>query len=185
MKKFFVTALVLLAFGLSANSQDFKPFRVDGGVGYGLPFNEGLEGGVIFYLEPKYEVVPQIAVGLRWEGTLFAGAKIEGTESSASAKLSSGFLATGDYYFTNDSFRPFGGIGLGLYSITGASSTVSIGGMTETVEIAGSTNFAAMARVGFDYSHFRVTASYNMAFAEEMFHYISFTVGFYIGGGKN
>jgi len=176
MKKLFVVSLVLLAFSLSASAQDFKPFRVDGGIGYGIPFNEGLDGGILFYLEPKYEVIPQLSVGIRWEGAFFGG----GSDEGVSIKMSSGYLATGDYYFNNNSFRPFVGAGLGVFASGGAS--VNVG--TETIKVDGSTNFATMVRAGFDISHFRLTASYNLAFDEDTLNFLAITVGFYIGGGK-
>jgi len=176
MKKFFLVPLFVLALSLSANSQDFKPFRLDAGAGYGIPFPEGLNGGLLFYVEPKYEIAPQISVGIRWEGSLFGGA-----EEGVSIKLSAGYMATGDYYFNNESFRPFVGIGAGVFAVGG----MDIEEEGETIKGEGATNFAAMARVGFDYSHFRLTASYNHAFTEgKAFNFIALTVGFYIGGGK-
>jgi hypothetical protein len=175
MKKLLLVAVACCGVVLSAQAQDFKPFRVDGGVGYGIPFNDGLNGGVLFYAEPKYEIIPQVAVGLRWEGALFAG---EG--EGVSVSLSSAYYATGEYYLTNNKFRPFVGIGLGAYSIGGLSMTVG----DQEIKGESETSFGVLARVGFDISHFRLAVSYNAAFTEETFHYVAATVGFYIGGGK-
>jgi outer membrane protein X len=180
MKKLLFVAVLFCGVALSAQSQEFKPFRVDAGIGYGLPFWDGLDGGIQFYIEPKYEIAPQIAVGIRWEGSLFAGAEENG--ESVDVKLSSSYLLTGDYYFTNNTFRPFVGIGLGLYSIEGA--TVE----NETVESSeGKNNFGALVRAGFDVSHFRFSVSYNYGgkMGDETFHFVGATVGFYIGGGRN
>jgi outer membrane protein X len=178
MKKFLFLSVLLLGVAFTVQSQDFKPFRVDGGLGYGIPFGNAYDGGVLFYLEPKYEIASQIAVGLRWEGTLFAGAAVDG--ESASASLSSGYLATGDYYFNNNKFRPFAGIGLGLHRIAGVSID------DESIEGEGKTNFGGLVRAGFDVSHFRFTLSYNYAgkIGNETHHYLGVTAGFYIGGGK-
>jgi outer membrane protein X len=172
MKKLLLSAALLCGIALSVQAQDFKPFRVDGGVGYGLPFTEGLDGGVLFYLEPKYEVIPQLSVGIRWEGSLFAG---EGLD----AKLSSAYMATGDYFFTNNKFRPFAGLGLGAYSIANAD-------FGSNGELKSKSNFGALLRAGFDVSHFRLALAYNYGgkIGEETFHFFSATVGFYIGGGK-
>ncbi|GHT18190.1 hypothetical protein AGMMS4956_21650 [Bacteroidia bacterium] len=144
-------------------------------MGYAVPFADGYDAGLLFYLEPKYEVVPQIAVGLRWEGALFAGA----TEG-VSVSMSSGYYATGDYYFTNSRFRPFAGVGLGAYSTGSASVTIN----DQTIKGDKETTFGALIRAGFDVSHFRLSASYNLATTKEMFHFVSISLGFYIGGGK-
>ena len=179
MKKLFVVFLFLVGLCISATAQDFKPLRLDGGLGLGIPFTKGFDAGVLFYLEPKYEIVPrQIAVGVRWEGSLFAGKNAEG--SSFSAKTSFGYMATGDYYFGNKSFRPFAGLGLGAFKVNaGEASTDNTG------KVNFGTNFATMLRTGFDLSHFRLTASYNHAFAKGgAFNFFGITAGFYIGGGK-
>ncbi|MDR1347376.1 MAG: hypothetical protein LBJ63_02950 [Prevotellaceae bacterium] len=186
MKKFLFIAVLFCGVALSAQSQEFKPFRVDMGLGYGLPFSDGLKGGVQFYLEPKYEIAPQIAVGFRWEGSLFAGDDVEG--QSVDVKLSSAFMATGDYYFNNNKFRPFVGLGLGLYSIGGASVDVAVEDVpVATVEAEGKNNFGALIRAGFDVSHFRFALSYTYGgkMGDETFHFLGVTIGFYLGGGKN
>jgi outer membrane protein X len=179
MKKLLLAVALFCGVALSAQAQEFTPFRVDGGVGYGLPFNDGLDGGVLFYLEPKYEVIPQISVGIRWEGALFAGAG-----EGVSVSLSSAYMATGDYFFNNNKFRPFVGLGLGAYSIGGTS--VKDDQTNLTIEVDGKTNFGALLRAGFDVSHFRLAVAYNYGgnVGDETFHFFSATVGFYIGGGK-
>jgi outer membrane protein X len=178
MKKLLLSVALFCGVALSVQAQDFTPFRVDGGVGYGLPFNDGLDGGVLFYLEPKYEVIPQLSVGIRWEGALFAGAN-----EGVSVNLSSAYLATGDYFFTNNKFRPFVGLGLGAYSVGGGSIDLGNG---QTSDVDGETNFGALLRAGFDVSHFRLALAYNYGgkAGEETFHFFSATIGFYIGGGK-
>jgi outer membrane protein X len=177
MKKLFFSIVLLCGVALTAQAQEFTPFRVDGGAGYGVPFTDGVDGGVLFYLEPKYEVIPQLSVGIRWEGALFASAS-----EGVSVKLSSAYMATGDYFFNNNKFRPFVGLGLGAYSIGGAE--IEING--QTLESDGDTNFGALLRAGFDVSHFRLALAYNYGgkSGDETFHFFSATVGFYIGGGK-
>ncbi|MDR2562963.1 MAG: hypothetical protein LBC98_03370, partial [Prevotellaceae bacterium] len=112
MKRLFIAIALICGVAVSAQAQDFKPFRVDGGVGYGIPLSDGMDGGVLLYLEPKYAVTDKISAGLRWEGSLFAAAT-EG-DMKASVQLNSAIMATGDYYFNSNKFRPFAGLGLGL-----------------------------------------------------------------------
>jgi outer membrane protein X len=177
MKKLLLAIVLFCGVSLYAQAQEFTPFRVDAGAGYGIPFNEGLDGGVLFFVEPKYEVIPQVSVGVRWEGALFAS----GTEG-VSISLSSAYMATGDYFFTNNKFRPFAGLGLGAYMIGGASVEIA----NQTVKTDGTTNFGAMVRAGFDVSHFRLALSYNYGgnVGDETFHFFGATVGCYFGGGK-
>jgi len=174
MKKLFLISFSVMALCFSAMAQDFRPFRVDAGLGYSIPFNDGFNGGILFYLEPKYEVIPQVSVGLRWEGALFGGGNAEGV----SIAMSSGYLLTGDYHFNNNRFRPFAGIGLGGFARGGVSASDT------DFDVDAGTSFATMLRAGIDVSHFRLAASYNMAFGDEMFHHFAITVGFYIGGGR-
>ena len=181
---------IILVFGflcclnvVMAQGYEFKPFRFDAGIGYGIPFEKNLDGGVSFYLEPKYAISNQIALGLRWEGAVFVGVHDNG--ESGDAKLNSNYLLTGDYYLNNNTFRPFVGAGLGFYSIAGAS------GLTAdtdpgTLDLSAKTNFGAMLRAGFDVSHFRFTLSYNYGgkAGDETHQYLGISAGFYIGGGK-
>jgi len=191
MKKIFVV-LALLAGSMSfvmAQDVEFKPFRVDAGVGYAIPFTEGLDGGVSMYLEPKYEIVPQIALGLRWEGAFLAGASDDELGIKGKVQLNSSYLLTGDYYLNNNKFRPFVGLGLGFYQIAGASADLSFDledfGSVDA-GVADKTNFGGMLRAGFDASHFRLTVSYNYGgkVFDETYSYLGISLGFYIGGGK-
>ena len=180
-------------------AQEYKPFRVDLGVGWGA--------GPILNIEPKYAVSPRLNVGLRFE---FAqnrrfydqyryspyGYDPYGNpiyydpygnpvsydpyyypyydryynESVVSC------LATVDYHLTQNKFRPFIGGGLGLcinrrnrYFYRNQSN-LSIGGVM---------------RAGFDVSHFRFAVSYNFVDKQEFnSNYFGLTIGAYIGGGR-
>jgi opacity protein-like surface antigen len=181
MKKFLFAAVLLFGVAFAAQSQEYKPFRVDGGLGYGIPFGDAYEGGVLFYVEPKYALNDKIAVGLRWEGALFGGAG-----EGVSIGLSSGYLATGDYYFITNKFRPFVGLGLGAHKIGAATFDVQGEDVALAGEVEGKTNFGGLVRAGFDFVHLRFALSYNYAgkIGTETHHYLGITVGFYIGGGK-
>jgi hypothetical protein len=185
MRNFLLMAVLFCSVTLTAQSQEFYPFRVDGGLGYGSPFGKNYDGGLTFYVEPKYAVLDKLAVGIRWEGSLFIG--ITGAERSARANLSSGYLATGDYYFLNSTFRPFAGIGLGVHSIAGVSASVDVDNPNAEVSgVESKTNFGGLIRAGADFAHMRLTLSYNYAgkIGNETHHYWGISFGFYIGGGR-
>ena len=193
MKKLFVVVILFCSI-LTVHAEEFKAFRVDLGLGYAI--SEDGEG-VILSFEPKYAVIPQLALGFRIE----AAAMVQGVynytsegvflkDDNASAKLNGSYLLTGDYYFTNKKFRPFGGLGLGIYSLYGAE----INGATEELgAVEGKNNFGFMLRAGFDVSHFRLSIEYNIAGKVKYevsnadlstsFNYLGIKANVYFGGG--
>jgi outer membrane protein X len=172
MKKSLLIIVTCLGVALSVHAQEgFSPFRIDIGMGYAKPINTDLKGGLMAYIEPKYEIVPRFSVGVRWEVDKFAVAG-----KDASIKLSSSSMVTGDYFLSNSRFRPFIGVGCGAYIRGG----ITVNGDLEK----GETRFGALARTGFDLSHIRVTVSYNRTFTKDPFQYVAASIGLYIGGGK-
>jgi outer membrane protein W len=160
---------LILALGLFAtavNAQDkkegteFKPFKVDVSLGYAIPGGSGAKGGLLFVVEPKYAVIPNLSVGLRIEAAVMArGVETSGSTTSGDidVKASGSYLATGDYYLSNNySFRPFVGAGLGIYTIAAASAN------STTTSAGGGSKFGEMVRAGFEASHFRLGLEYNI-----------------------
>lgn len=151
----------MLSFSAIAQSEsELKPFKVDVSLGYAIPGGSGAKGGVLFAVEPKYAVVSNIAVGLRMEAAViarFSGYDAEGNVNEASVKAAGSYLLTGDYYFSdNYSFRPFGGVGAGIFSLASAEITSTQEGVS-----AGS-KFGGMIRGGFEMKHFRLGVEYNL-----------------------
>ena len=181
---------------LTINAEEFRPFRVDLGLGYAIP-KDG--GGVVLSFEPKYAVIPNISVGLRCE----AAAMVQGVytyngeayikDDNASAKLNGSYLLTGDYYFTDNKFRPYGGLGLGIYSLNGAEVSGVSGTVVSGGAVANKNNFGFMLRAGFDVSHFRLSIEYNIAGKvkydvantdlSSSYNYLGIKANVYIGGG--
>lgn len=167
MKNFLVILSVSSILSMSANAQDkseptsdLKPFKVDVSVGYAIPGGEGAKGGILFAVEPKYAVIPNLAVGLRMEAAIvarFNGYDENGDAMNASVKGAASYLATGDYYFTNNyAFRPFVGGGAGIFSIASVEVNSTSG------EISGGSKFGGMTRAGIEASHFRFGIEYNI-----------------------
>lgn len=151
--------ITILSFSSSAQDQ-LKPFKVDVSVGYAIPGGDGAKGGVLFAVEPKYAVIPNLAVGLRMEAAIvarFGGYDANGNVNDISVKGAGSYLLTGDYYFRdNYSFRPFGGVGLGAFSIASVEATSTTGA------VSGGTKFGGMLRAGFEAGHFRMGVEYNL-----------------------
>jgi hypothetical protein len=186
MKRLFVVIALVFAANL-AQAQEFKPFQLYLGVGYTVP--EG-GGGVLFDFEPAYRISDEIAAGFRFESA--AMARVVGdTEASISGVGS--YTLNGKYYLSNGSFRPYAGLGFGLYSLASVSGN-SNGG----TGVAAETKFGFYPRLGFDWGHFNINLDYNIIPATEAEDingngqtyeiknsYIGIRIGAFIFGGRN
>ncbi len=192
MKKIIlVVAIFFVAIAVNAQTENeriFKPFKVDVSVGYALPLggSASTKAGVLFVVEPKYAVAEQFAVGLRLEVAAMArGTVIGGTEFEGQVQGNASYLATGDYYFSNNKFRPFVGAGAGLYKI-GSAGFNSADSIIQT-EVPTANKFGFMFRGGFEVGHLRLGIEYN-AIGKSKFSennsYIGFKLGICIGGGR-
>ena len=164
MKKLFLILLAGTVVSFSATAQSeksLKPFKVDVSVGYAMPGGTGSKGGVLFVVEPKYALMSQLSVGLRMEAAViarFSGYQTDGTPSQVSVNAAASYLATGDYYFTdNYSFRPFAGAGAGIFSLASAQANSN-----ETTGVSSGKKFGGMIRGGIELSHFRLGVEYNI-----------------------
>lgn len=189
MKKLFF-AISLLLIGFNINAQDYKPFKVGLGLGYAAPSDGG--GGIAVYLEPGYRINDQILVGLRIESAVMA--KTVGTQE-ASAKATGSYTINGQYYFSNNKFRPFAGLGVGLF----ANADVEVSGSSGSASAGNGIGF--YPRVGFDFGHFNFIFDYNIVPPTDELEvsgstvslgddeiknsYMSIKIGVSIGGGSN
>ena len=97
MKKIILTAVAVFAFA-NGYSQKEGGFRVGLDLGYTVPSNGG--GGILFSIEPKYNIKDNMNVGLRF-GAAAMVRDIETNGSTNSAKISANgsYVGTYDYYF--------------------------------------------------------------------------------------
>ena len=193
-------ALLLIVFvvvGLSANAQEFKPFKVGLGLGYAIPADGG--GGIAVYLEPGYRISDVFLLNLRLESA--AMAKVVG-DQEASVSASGSYTLNGQYYLSNNDFRPFVGLGAGLFSNATVSVSVDVDGVgTVSADFDPSSSIGFYPRIGFDYGHFNFIFDYNLipATDEVEFNgttidlgddkiknsYMTIKMGVSIGGGRN
>ncbi|MBS1626811.1 MAG: hypothetical protein JSR09_04875 [Bacteroidetes bacterium] len=159
------------------SSKKFKAFKFDIGIGYATPSNgsSNAVGGFTFTLEPHYRLSDALAVGLRFEG---AALGFKDLSNNVTVSVLSSYCATGEYYFSNNGFRPFAGAGFGIF--TQQSVTVNSGSST-TVTTPGQSNFGFFPRLGFETGHFRMSGEYNSV---DNGGYIALKLGFFFGGGK-
>lgn len=158
-KTYLLLSLTIVCLSAIAQS-DLKPFKVDLSLGYAIPGGSGSKGGILFAVEPKYAVISRLSVGLRMEGAVvarFNGYDQNGDPIDASVKASASYLATADYYMSdNYSVRPFAGAGVGIFSLAGIESNSS----SDNVSVG--SKFGGMIRAGVELSHFRFGVEYNI-----------------------
>ncbi len=188
MKKVLLLVAVLVAGIASANAQseNYKAFKVDVGALYGIPSGDGYTGGVGFYIEPKYNLNDNIALGLKMEWAIMGADDVEGMEVSISAIGS--YQATADYYFGDSKVRPFVGLGAGIYSM-GTAEVSAVGAVEDDMmSVDYGSKFGFAPRVGVLMGHFRLGLEYNVITGIdsglESKNYLALKVGFEIGGGK-
>lgn len=205
MKKLSTVLFIMLFAAVAVNAQEFKKFRVGLGGGYAMPSGDGASGGVLFFFEPGYRVSDVILVNLRMEFAAMARG-LEGADGSADFDVSTSgsYTLNGQYYFSNNGFRPFVGVGFGTYSCKGASFSADLGGGNDiTFGASDATKFGFYPRVGFDAGHFQLSLDYNIVGAtketiagfdedgdpenfeiEQKNSYLGIRFGVTIGGGR-
>lgn len=179
-------AIILMAASFFANAQDltFKPFKVDVSLGYATPSSgEGAKGGALFVIEPKYAINDNISLGLRLESALMVRASEDDNQDiSGDVKASGSYLATADYYFNTNDFRPFVGVGAGLFQ----TATADLSTVTTEEDINAENKFGVAPRAGFEYKHLRFGIEYNIAGKTGNINnnYLGIKLGVLIGGGR-
>jgi outer membrane protein W len=211
MKKLFILFVFFAVLStVAVQAQNYKPFRVGLGLGYASPAGDGAKGGVLAYLEPSYRITDAIVVGLKAEAAvMFRGTTI--TQSgqtyagNGSVSAAGSYTLNGQYYFMDGGFRPYAGLGFGIYSLASASVSFAGNGQSQTSsqsEVAAASKFGFYPRVGFDAGHFTLNIEYNIvpksttslqvnnggsittATSETKNNYLGIRLGFFIGGGK-
>lgn len=193
MKRILTVILFVAAVAYTAQAQEFKKFKVGVGAGYAITSGTGAKGGALFYLEPAYRIQDELLVGLRFEGAGMVRGYAEDVETaSISASFSGSQGIFGQYYFGNETFRPFVGLGLGLNKVTTAAANFG----AETFVGVKESKFGFFPRVGFDAGHFTLSIDYNLIGASTLKgsqggelktknNYIGIRFGGFFGGGRN
>jgi len=192
MKKIFFAFLLMLAVVQVSQAQEEGKFRVGLEAGYTMPSGGG---GVLFAVEPKYNIADNMNIGIRFESAAMAkNVDVGPASAEASLTASVSYSGTFDYYFNSgsSSFAPFFGAGVGY------SSLGSIGFDIDDVEdVEGDADvevdgkFGGLIRAGFEVGKFRLAATYNLIGKTELAEglevknsYLGISLGFYLGGGK-
>ena len=191
MKRISTVLMLLVITAAAAVAQEYKPFRVGVGLGYANPGGEGAKGGILAYLEPGYRVNDMILANLRIEGAVvargFADADAGGASIDMDVAAIASYTLNGQYYFSNNNFRPFAGLGLGIFSLAAQEITVESDQGDVTAKIAAESKFGFYPRIGFDAGHFTLSLDYNIIPETNGIknNYLGIRFGGFFGGGKN
>jgi outer membrane protein W len=205
MKRLLLFGALLLP--LSALAQAYKPFKVTVSVGYVKPTGrvsndtplKGSGGGLVA-IEPKYSLTDKLEVGLRLETTVAKRIYLYQTTSGeysgeTELKGAGSALATLNYFFSAKRFRPYVGVGGGLFYVAGTTVSLREGLVNDTFDDDADYKPGLMGRVGFKLGHLNVAAEYNaVPKSTDAFRggtiasktsYLSLKLGVDFGGGRN
>jgi hypothetical protein len=186
MKRFLPVFAFMFLAAVAVKAQEFKKFKVGLGAGYAMASGKGAKGGALVYLEPAYRFTDVIQMGLRIESAIIARGFSEdvGDISLDVAGLGS-YTLNGQYYFSNNNFRPFLGAGFGIYTLAGISMDVDGSGVEQEL-VASSSKFGFYPRAGFDAGHFTLSIDYNIVPETDGIKnsYIGVRLGGFFGGGR-
>ena len=193
MKKIILSVCIAF-FCVSGFAQKEGGFRVGLDLG-GVPTNGG--GGVLFSLEPKYNIKDNMNVGLRIGiAAIVRDINDSGATTSAKVAANGSYVATYDYYFNGagKSFVPYIGAGAGYYSIANVELDDTDNSNNVNVDATG--KLGGLVRGGFEWGKFRMGLEYNLVPESNLQDingnnqgtvansYVGIHLGFYVGGGK-
>lgn len=197
MKKITSVLCLVLLVAVAANAQEFKKFRVGVGAGYAKAGGQGGGGGVLFTVEPGYRVMDALLVNLRWESAAVIRGTVDDTGADFDVAGIGSYTLNGQYFLSNNNFRPFVGVGFGMFNLAAVKVEANSSGSAGTAA-SSETKFGVYPRLGFDFRHFTVNIDYNIvpntkatvstgtgtSTAEFKNSYIGFRLGGYFGGGR-
>jgi outer membrane protein W len=195
MKKVILAAFIALAC-TNGYSQKKGGFRVGLDLGYTVPSNGG--GGLLFSIEPKYNIQENMNIGLRiGAAAMIRDIQDNGTTTSAKVSANGSYVGTYDYYFNKSgkSFVPYIGAGAGYYSIANVEFD-DVDNTSNQVSVSATGKMGALLRGGFEWGKFRMGVEYNLVPKSDLQNlngdkvgtvsntYLGIHLGFYVGGGK-
>lgn len=145
----------------SAQAENYQPIREDTGLAGAYAASMG-GGGFGATVEPKFNLLDKVSLGLRLEGVVTFGGSIGGADQDVSVGMgaSAASLAKGEYFFTTGTARPWVGLGLGMYTLV--SQSVDTGQDSVAVSQRAGKYFGMAPQLGVDLGRLRLAATYNV-----------------------
>ena len=157
MKNKLLFCFVLAAVGYTANAQN-RSIKMDGSIGGAMTFGGVKSYGISAAVEPKFFFNKRIAAGLRLEGDVLFGGKIEADAQNVDVQMTSrsAQLVKGEFYLTESKTRPFIGLMGGRYTQANIGSSSS-----GSATIVAGTYFGFAPELGVTFNNFRISGIYH------------------------
>lgn len=178
MKKTLLALIAIVSLSFNLSAQDYGPLEWDiARFGVVVPSGDDLGGGIALGSELRFNLNNRLSTGLRVEFAFYG----EGDNSNADISAAGSYALMADYYLSETSnFRPFVGVGVGLF--TGAEITTKVNGQDEVT--GGDSNFGIVPRIGYELGILRLSAEYNKIFADDATDYLGVHLALTIGGRR-
>lgn len=138
--------------------------------------NSEYKGGLSFGTELRYNLSNDISIGM---GLNYIANSTD--KEATKIGLSGSYVVVGDYYLRNNSItRAFVGFGFG-YKIEGDYTLKTNSGSEKKKGVTGE---ILTPRVGYEFGHIRLMASYDLGFKKELTNSFSLSLAFTLGGGR-
>lgn len=149
--------LLLATLGYTASAQD-RSIKMDVSIGSAMTFGEVKSYGISAAVEPKYFFNKRIAAGLRLEGDVLFGGKIEAEAQNVDVQMTSraAQLIKGEFYLTEGKTRPFIGLMGGRYTQANIGSSSS-----GSATIKAGVYYGYAPELGVTFNNFRISAMYH------------------------
>ena len=150
--------ILLAAVGYTANAQD-RSIKMDGSIGGAMTFGGVKSYGISAAVEPKYFFNKRISAGLRLEGDVLFGGKIETDAQNVDVQMTSraAQLIKGEFYLTEGKTRPFIGLMGGRYTQANIGSSSS-----GSATIKAGVYFGYAPELGVTFNNFRISGIYHI-----------------------
>ena len=169
MRKLFILILLQMSFAGFAQTKPASkkpPFKVTIAAGYALPTyqvgnTDYIKGGLVYAIEPQYELFEKLDVGLRYEQAFVQRPeyldKVLAFPTQTNSIMSA--VLTGNYVITTSgTFRPYVGAGVGLYYAAQSTPVYQ----TTSYPLPTTTSLGGLLRAGVKYGHAHLEAAYNL-----------------------
>jgi hypothetical protein len=194
MKKAF--KLVLLFIGLPAiclaqsplthnnynTHNTFARYKVDATVGSNFPIGYQPNGTLVLNVEPHFRLSDANAVGIRIQEAFLRQLNNSNMDGFTISPMDS-YALTFEHYFSNNFFRPFMSFGAGVFR-----QGAVVNNVFPSKAIQEQLHPGIFPRIGFEIGVLRMATEYNIMSSNSNGTnpgYITFTAGFFLGGGGN
>lgn len=156
MKKYWIALFVMFPAALFGQELGF---RLDAGLGAALSFGGMRSAGMAAFTEPKMTIGPNITAGIRFEGDLLLGGRIDYQQEDFDVGMSTraAILLRGEYFIGQNQNRPFVGFGVGRYTVASTSASG-----TGAASVVAGHNIGVAPEIGVAFGHFKLSAMYHI-----------------------